>query len=143
MTTAPVPPDRRSIGGRRSSGASATPATPTDAAAPAPRRIPALVATLLVATLLAGRLFKNPLGKIFAFDYKVTGTWADPKVDKTATRYETISHMDVITKGLKVMDSTAITFCMEKKLPIVVFDLLAPGNVQSILRGADLGTLVR
>ena len=49
---------------------------------------------------------------------------ADPKKDPTATRYERISHLDVITKGLKVMDSTAITFCMDNKLPIVVFELL-------------------
>lgn len=67
---------------------------------------------------------------------------ADPKVDKQAVRYEQISHMDVITKGLKVMDATAITFCMEKNLPIVVFDLLARGNVKSILRGEPVGTLV-
>ncbi len=67
---------------------------------------------------------------------------ADPKVDKAATRYDRISHMDVITKGLKVMDATAITFCMDKSLPIVVFDLLARGNVKSILRGEAVGTLV-
>jgi uridylate kinase len=67
---------------------------------------------------------------------------ADPKIDKAATRYEHISHMDVITKGLKVMDATAITFCMDKRLPIVVFDLLARGNVKSILRGEAVGTLV-
>ena len=67
---------------------------------------------------------------------------ADPKIDKSATRYDRISHMDVITKGLKVMDSTAITFCMEKNLPIVVFDLLAKGNVKSILQGKPVGTLV-
>ncbi|MFM8793721.1 MAG: UMP kinase [Acidimicrobiales bacterium] len=67
---------------------------------------------------------------------------ADPKKDATATRYDRISHMDVITKGLKVMDSTAITFCMEKNLPIVVFDLLAGGNVKSILLGERIGTLV-
>ena len=67
---------------------------------------------------------------------------ADPKIDKAATRYERISHMDVITKGLKVMDATAITFCMDKSLPIVVFDLLARGNVKSILRGEAVGTLV-
>ncbi len=67
---------------------------------------------------------------------------ADPKVDKSATRYDQISHMDVITKGLKVMDATAITFCMDKQLPIVVFDLLARGNVKSILKGEQVGTLV-
>jgi uridylate kinase len=67
---------------------------------------------------------------------------ADPKKDPTATRYERISHLDVITKGLKVMDSTAITFCMDNKLPIVVFELLKEGNVKSILRGEAVGTLV-
>jgi uridylate kinase len=67
---------------------------------------------------------------------------ADPKQDPTATRYERISHLDVITKGLKVMDSTAITFCMDNKLPIVVFELLKQGNVKSILRGEAVGTLV-
>ncbi len=67
---------------------------------------------------------------------------ADPKLDKTAVRFEQISHIEVITKGLKVMDATAITFCMEKNLPIVVFDLLERGNVKSILRGEPVGTLV-
>jgi uridylate kinase len=67
---------------------------------------------------------------------------ADPKIDKSAVRFEQISHMEVITKGLKVMDATAITFCMEKNLPIVVFDLLERGNVKSILRGEPVGTLV-
>ena len=67
---------------------------------------------------------------------------ADPKLDPTATRYDRISHFDVMSKGLKVMDSTAITFCMDQKLPIVVFDLLRQGNVKSILRGEAVGTLV-
>jgi uridylate kinase len=67
---------------------------------------------------------------------------ADPKVDPSATRYEQISYIDVINKGLKVMDATAITFCMEKKLPIVVFDVSAPGNIRSLLAGRRVGTLV-
>ena len=67
---------------------------------------------------------------------------ADPKKDPSATRYDRISHLDVITKGLKVMDSTAITFCMDNNLPIVVFELLKRGNVKSILRGEAVGTLV-
>jgi uridylate kinase len=48
----------------------------------------------------------------------------------------------VLNQGLKVMDSTAITFCMDNDLPIVVFDLLTPGNVRSILEGQRVGTLV-
>ena len=67
---------------------------------------------------------------------------ADPKLDPTATKYMHISHLDVINKGLKVMDSTAITFCRDNNLPIVVFNLLERGNVKSILRGNEIGTLV-
>jgi len=67
---------------------------------------------------------------------------ADPKKDPTATRYEHISYMDVITQGLQVMDSTAITFCRDNDLPIVVFDLLVPGNTRSVLEGRAVGTLV-
>ena len=53
-----------------------------------------------------------------------------------------ISYIDVINQGLKVMDATAITFCMEKGLPIVVFDLLGDGNIRSLLEGRRVGTLV-
>ena len=67
---------------------------------------------------------------------------ADPKVDPTATRFAKISYLDVINKGLKVMDSTAITFCRDNNIPIVVFNLLERGNVKSILEGAEIGTLV-
>ena len=67
---------------------------------------------------------------------------ADPKLDKTATKYSHISYLDVITKGLKVMDSTAITCCRDNNLPIVVFNLLQQGNVKSLLRGDEIGTLV-
>ena len=67
---------------------------------------------------------------------------ADPKIDKTATKYSNISYLEVINKGLKVMDSTAITFCRDNNLPIVVFNLLQHGNVKSILLGEEIGTLV-
>jgi len=67
---------------------------------------------------------------------------ADPKLDKTATKYTHISYLEVINKGLKVMDSTAITFCRDNHLPIVVFNLLQRGNVKSILLGEEIGTLV-
>ncbi|MFM8521227.1 MAG: UMP kinase, partial [Acidimicrobiaceae bacterium] len=65
-----------------------------------------------------------------------------PKKDKTATRFDEITYLDVISKGLKVMDSTAITFCMDNKIPIVVFNLLEKGNVRKILEGQKIGTLV-
>jgi uridylate kinase len=67
---------------------------------------------------------------------------ADPKLDASATKLDEVSYIDVLQKGLKAMDSTAITLCMDNALPIVMFDLMAPGNVQSILRGESVGTLV-
>ncbi|MDH4144409.1 MAG: UMP kinase [Acidimicrobiia bacterium] len=67
---------------------------------------------------------------------------ADPREDPDAELLTQVSYIDVLNRGLKVMDSTAITLCMDNDLPIVVFDLLARGNVRSILEGADVGTLV-
>jgi uridylate kinase len=68
---------------------------------------------------------------------------ADPQLDPNAELLREIDYIDVLNRGLGVMDSTAITLCMDNDLPIVVFDLLAPGNVRSILEGGDVGTLVR
>jgi uridylate kinase len=68
---------------------------------------------------------------------------ADPKIDPTATRFEEISFMDVIARDLRVMDLTAITFCKDNGLPILVFDLMAPGNLRRALAGERVGTLVR
>ena len=67
---------------------------------------------------------------------------ADPKLDPDATRLEQVSYLDVIQKGLKAMDATAITLCMDNDMPIVMFDLMASGNVRSILAGESIGTLV-
>ena len=68
---------------------------------------------------------------------------ADPNVDPSATKLDEVSYIDVLQKGLKAMDSTAITLCMDNELPIVMFDLLGEGNVRAILRGEAVGTLVR
>lgn len=67
---------------------------------------------------------------------------ADPKLDPTAELLTEVSYIDVLSRGLKVMDSTAISLCMDNKLPIVVFDLMGDGNVGSILAGEAIGTLV-
>lgn len=67
---------------------------------------------------------------------------ADPKKDPSAVRYDQVSYLDVIANDLKVMDSTAIAFCRDNAIPIVVFDLLTPGNVRSLLEGKQIGTLV-
>lgn len=69
---------------------------------------------------------------------------ADPKLDPAATKLDEISYMDVLNRGLKVMDPTSITFCMDNALPIVVFDALQVGNLRRVLTGAaGVGTLVR
>ncbi len=68
---------------------------------------------------------------------------ADPRLDPTATRYDEVSFMEVVSKDLRVMDLTAITFCMDNGLPIRVFDLMEPGNIQKALGGDAIGTLVR
>ena len=60
---------------------------------------------------------------------------ADPRLDPTATRYDEISFMEVVAKDLRVMDLTAITFCMDNGLPIRVFDLMEPGNIHKALGG--------
>jgi uridylate kinase len=67
----------------------------------------------------------------------------DPLVNPDATKFDEVEYIEVLNRGLKVMDSTAITFCMDNKLPIVVFDLLAPGNIHRALAGEPIGTLVR
>jgi len=67
----------------------------------------------------------------------------DPKGDDSATRYEEIDFLAVLNQGLKVMDATAISLCMDNGLPIVVFELLREGNIGRVVRGELVGTLVR
>ncbi len=67
---------------------------------------------------------------------------ADPKLDKTAMKIDQISHLDVLKRGLKVMDATAISLCMDNQLPIRVFDLRVRGNILRIVRGEPIGSSV-
>jgi len=67
---------------------------------------------------------------------------ADPKLDKSATRFDELTYMDVLQRGLKVMDTTAITLCMDNKLPIVVFNLREKGTMLKVVQGENVGTLV-
>ena len=69
---------------------------------------------------------------------------ADPRLDPSATRLDEISYMEALNQGLNVMDTTALTFCMDNGLPIVVFDVLTSGNLRRVLIGEErIGTLVR
>jgi uridylate kinase len=67
----------------------------------------------------------------------------DPRTNPDATLIREVTYLDVLNRGLKAMDSTAITLCMDNALPIVMFDLLGKGNVRSILEGNPIGTVVR
>jgi len=74
---------------------------------------------------------------------KVDGIYtADPMLDKQATKYPTISYLQVLERQLKVMDATAISLCMDNKLPIVVFNLRTPGNLRRVIDGEPVGTTV-
>lgn len=74
---------------------------------------------------------------------KVDGIYsADPMVDKTAKRFSSIKYIDVIKKGLKVMDTTAISMCKENNLPIIVFCLREKGNIEKAVLGQKVGTRV-
>jgi uridylate kinase len=75
---------------------------------------------------------------------KVDGIYtADPMVHPEATKYEEISYLKVLEQRLKVMDATAISLCMDNKLPIVVFNLRTPGNLRRVIMGEAVGTTVR
>ena len=74
---------------------------------------------------------------------RVDGVYsADPRKDPSATKFDHITYLDALNRGLQIMDSTALTFCMDNDLPIVVFDLFEPGNAARIIAGEQIGTLV-
>ncbi|NCN95340.1 MAG: UMP kinase [Bdellovibrionales bacterium] len=75
---------------------------------------------------------------------KVDGIYdKDPKIYPDAKLYSELSYMDVLSKGLKVMDSTAISLCMDNKLPIITFNLITSGNISKVINGEKIGTIVK
>ncbi|HKW69506.1 MAG TPA: UMP kinase [Candidatus Dormibacteraeota bacterium] len=74
---------------------------------------------------------------------KVDGVYtADPKRDPTATKFDHLGYLEVLNRGIEVMDNTALTLCMDNDVPIVVFNLLTPGNIERVVLGEEIGTLV-
>lgn len=67
---------------------------------------------------------------------------ADPRIDPNAKKLDEVSYLDVINMGLRAMDTTAITLCMENSLPVVMFDLMGEGNIRAVLEGIPVGTIV-
>ena len=68
---------------------------------------------------------------------------ADPKIDKTAVKYDEISYLDILNQDLKVMDSTATSLCRDNKIPILVFAISEPENIVKAVKGEKIGTIVR
>ena len=68
---------------------------------------------------------------------------ADPKVDSSAVRYDNITYLDILSKNLKVMDSTAISLCRDNNIPLIVFAMNEPGNIEKAVKGEKIGTLVQ
>ncbi|MGA9289058.1 MAG: UMP kinase [Anaerobacillus sp.] len=68
---------------------------------------------------------------------------ADPSVDATAKKYDTLSYLDVLKEGLAVMDSTASSLCMDNDIPLVVFSIMEEGNIKRAICGEEIGTVVK
>uniref|UniRef100_A0A831XER0 Uridylate kinase n=1 Tax=Geobacter metallireducens TaxID=28232 RepID=A0A831XER0_GEOME len=75
---------------------------------------------------------------------KVDGVYsADPKKDPTALKYPRLTYLEVLKKGLQVMDATATSLCMDNNLPIIVFDITTYGNIKKVVCGEEIGTVVK
>ena len=92
----------------------------------------------------AAALRANELGcEVLLKATKVDGVYdSDPMENADAKKLDHLTYMDVLSQGLRVMDGTAITLCMENKLPILVFDLFGEGNLERAVRGEELGSLI-
>jgi len=75
---------------------------------------------------------------------KVDGIYdKDPMIHQDARRYSEISYLELLNKGLKVMDATAVSLCMDNKLPMFIFDLTKAGNIKKVVLGEEIGTIIR
>jgi len=93
--------------------------------------------------LVKVNLIEEDFKKIEHIKNGVDGVYsADPKLDSTATKYDKLSYMDIMNKGLTIMDSTAITFCMDNHLPIIVFSIDEADNIVKVVSDSNLGTII-
>jgi len=94
-------------------------------------------------TVAAQRALEVRADEVLVAKNGVDGVYsADPKVDRDAKKYDTLSYQDALIKGLKVVDSTAFSLCMDNKMPMLVFGMEPEGNVTKALLGERIGTLV-
>lgn len=68
---------------------------------------------------------------------------SDPKLNSSAKKFETLNYIDILNRGLKIMDSTATSLCMDNKIPLVVFGIDSPSNISDVIQGKQIGTHVR
>lgn len=68
---------------------------------------------------------------------------SDPKLNSSAKKFESLNYIDILNLGLKIMDSTATSLCMDNKIPLVVFGIDSPGNISAVIQGKQIGTHVR
>jgi len=104
-----------------------------------------MLATVINALALKGALERLEVGAevLLMAKNNVDGVYTDdPNRNPAAKRYEKLSYIDALAQGLEVMDSTALSLCMDNKLPIIVFDLLNPTNLERLIRGDEVGTLI-
>jgi uridylate kinase len=81
--------------------------------------------------------------EVFLKATKVSGVYSgDPETDRNAKKYGRIKYIDVLNKNLRVIDSTAISLCMENNIPIIIFNLRQKGNVKKVVMGKNIGTLI-
>jgi uridylate kinase len=94
-------------------------------------------------TVAAQRALEVRADEVLVAKNGVDGVYsADPKIDPSAERYDTLSYQDALVKGLKVVDSTAFSLCMDNKMPMLVFGMEPEGNVTKAILGDRIGTLV-
>ncbi|MBN3037789.1 MAG: UMP kinase [Candidatus Omnitrophica bacterium] len=93
----------------------------------------------------AAALRANEIGaEVILKATKVEGVYsADPEKDKKAQKFDRLAYIDVLKMGLKVMDATATSLCMDNNLPIIVFNIKKPGNIKRIVLGEKIGTIVK
>ncbi len=97
----------------------------------------------MLATVINGLALMEIKAQVILKATRVDGIYdADPEKVSGARMFERISYLDVIQKGLTVMDSTAISLCMDNKLPIIVFNMNVPGNIKRVVLGEKVGSAI-
>jgi uridylate kinase len=82
--------------------------------------------------------------EVFLKATKVSGVYSgDPEIDKNAKKFGELKYIDVLNKNLKVIDSTAISLCMENNIPIIIFNLKGKGNIRKVVSGKNIGTIIK